>query len=745
MSHDAEPPAPDSTPTQRRPDAPDSAVSPLAPKAALETTPDAPGTPETTAPLPPAPVPALTPAVDAAAAHPEPGDQVVSRIGVAVDGRLGAWLVAVQGTLHDTRAGRTRRVGSRRAAPSASSGGPRRASRRPFHLVRLALHGAVLVNLLLGLLLAPQAEDYLLRGVTLGAGDAPLPYTDGNPMAINTFLNEEPDPAVVEQSLDMIAAAGIGSIRQIFGWYEIEPQRGVYVDANGQSTWTKYDRIVDLATARGIQIIARLEKPPPWAKAGQPQPEIDGPPDSNADYAAFVAQVVGRYRDQITFVQLWNEPNLEGEWGNQPIDPAAYVDLLQAGAEAARAANPDVVILLAGLAPTDQTGPSNLSDLLFLQAVYDHGGAPWFDIAAVMVYGYGYSPSDRRVDFKRNNFSRPIQTREIMVRNGDGGTPVWAVEFGWVSLPDDWQGAPSPWGEPVSRETQARYVIDGYLRAQREWPWMGVMAVWAFRFPYAADHHSQDGNPTRGFALVEHDFGLSPAWWALYDQQVLLNRWGSGAHTFSSDQQAGFDRGWEQQVALLGRTAELQVRGSGTLRVIVDGGTPRDYPIDGTARLTLFDDLPDGPHDLTLHLVDGDIELDLLRVPYRAFATRLFAVGMPLLAFAVVGVLLSTVWMLAEQSLRRARHGSPFRPIISDRADASDAPADAPAADNAVVPEPATALGAHVGDAAPVARPRRFRRLRSRRVGTTADAGMDASTAEDGGTRADADDSEPPG
>ncbi len=636
------------------------------------------------------------------------------------------------------------RAGHRPPAPPAPTSGPRRASRRPFHLVRLALHGAVLVSLLLGLFLMPKAEDYLLRGVVLGAGDAPLPYTDGNPMAINTFLNEEPDPVVVERSLDMIAAAGIGSIRQIFGWYEIEPQRGVYTDANGQSTWTKYDRMVDLASERGIQIIARLEKPPPWAKAGQPQPEIDGPPDDYADYAAFVAQVVGRYRGQITFVQLWNEPNLEGEWGNQPIDPAAYVELLQAGAEAARAANPDVVILLAGLAPTDQRGPSNLSDLLFLQAVYDHGGAEWFDIAAVMVYGYGYAPADRRVDFERNNFSRPIQTREIMVRNGDEGTPVWAVEFGWVSLPDDWQGAPSPWGEPVSRETQARYIIDGYLRAQREWPWMGVMAVWAFRFPYAADHDSQDGNPTRGFALVEHDFTLSPAWWALYDHQALLNRWGSGAHTFSADQQAGFERGWEQQVSILGGTTYLDVSGSGTLRVTVDGGTPRDYAIDGEHRLTLPGDLPNGPHDLTLELIDGDVTLEMLRVPYRVFATRLFAVGMPLLALAFVSVLLSTVWMLAEQNLRRARHGSSFHALSPDIADPPDAP-DAPAADDDATPESVSSLGAHVGDAAPAVRTRRFRRVRPRPVGSAPEGRVDAPAGDDGVQGAHAGDSESPG
>lgn len=376
--------------------------------------------------------------------------------------------------------------------------------------VRLALHLIAIVGLIGTLLLVPVAEEFYTRGVETGRAWNPIPHTDVNPMGINTFLNEEADPAVVERSLNMIRDGGYGFIRQIFGWYEIEPQPGVYVDANGRSTWEKYDRIVDLATERGIQIIARLEKPPPWSKANQPNPTVDGPPDRLSDYANFVEQVVTRYRGRITYVQIWNEPNLEGEWGAKPIDPRGYVELLAAGAEAARAANPGVVILLAGLAPTDQTGPANLSDLLFLEQVYAFGGAQYFDIVAVMVYGYGYPPADRRLEFARNNFSRPIQTRDIMVRHGDERKPIWAVEYGWVSLPDDWDGQPSPWGEPVSEATQAEYLYDGYLRAQREWPWMGVMAVWFFKLP-----EPWEGQPWYFFRMVSPDFRPYPVYDAL--------------------------------------------------------------------------------------------------------------------------------------------------------------------------------------------------------------------------------------
>lgn len=485
---------------------------------------------------------------------------------------------------------------------------PKRALRGEIRWVWMGLHLLVIAGLLLSLVAAWFAQGYFTRGVVTGPDLEPIPYTDVNPMGVNTFLNEEVEPETVERSLDMIAEGGFGYIRQIFGWYEIEPEPGVYIDRFGNSTWGKYDRIVDMATERNIEIIARLEKPPRWARAGQPNLEQfpDGPPDEIADWINFIETVVERYEGRITFYQLWNEPNLEGEWGGQPIDPRHYVDLLQAGYEAAKRVNPDAVILLAGLAPTEQRGPTNLSDLLFLQQVYDYGGAAFFDIATVMVYGYGYSPFDRRVSFERNNFSRPIQTREIMVRNGDAGTPIWAVEYGWVSLPEDWQGEPSPWGEPVSAEQQAEYLLDGYLRAQREWPWMGVMAVWGFRWVRPDDHPNEVRNPTRGFALVEHDFTPRPAFELLSAAAPRIQLRHTGAYVLSEEKRQAAASGQRVDFPMVGTRLDLLIDGGngGRLEVTVDGDSrdPVTIPPGDEQQVTAAHGLSDGPHLITVQM-----------------------------------------------------------------------------------------------------------------------------------------------
>ena len=302
---------------------------------------------------------------------------------------------------------------------------------------QLGIHILIILGLIGGLVVATVANGYFNRGVVASTNLQPIPHTDVNPMGVNTFLDQEADPAKVSRELQMIKDGGFGYIRQMFPWYDIEPEPGSFWDAkNDVSSWAKYDRIVNEANALDIQIIARLDKPPRWARANAPNLAQfpDGPPDNNADYANFVSAFVTRYRGKIHYIQIWNEPNLQGEWGGQPIDPAKFTDLLKAAYTAAKSADPSITVLMPGLAPTDQTGPTNLSDLLFLQGMYDAGARDYFDIATVMVYGYGYSPYDRRVEFARNNFSRPIQTHEIMVKNGDADKAVWAAEYGWVSL-----------------------------------------------------------------------------------------------------------------------------------------------------------------------------------------------------------------------------------------------------------------------------------------------------------------------
>lgn len=215
--------------------------------------------------------------------------------------------------------------------------------------------------------------------------------------------------------------------------------------------WAASDRLIVSANQRGLRMAAVLTGSPP------PDPET---------FTRFAADFAVRYADQIDAYQIWDEPNLESGWGGPP-NPAKYAQLLQSAYTAIHEVDPTATVLLAGLAPTLETGPKNLSDILYLRQLYELGAQPYFDAAAGKPYGFNASPYDRTVDPKTLNFSRLILLREEMIAHGDGGKFLWSSNFGWNTRP-------SIWGH-VSAQEQYDYTRGAYERAANEWPWAGPM------------------------------------------------------------------------------------------------------------------------------------------------------------------------------------------------------------------------------------------------------------------------------
>jgi len=183
-----------------------------------------------------------------------------------------------------------------------------------------------------------------------------IELADVSPFGMNTFLEQEVLPEVREEVLSMLHDAGFGFIRQQFPWEDIEIHgKDDFIDRrndpNGVDSWEKYDNIVDLAEEYEIEIIARLDNPPAWSRALTDTIGTHAPPDDLDDYADFVDAVVSRYQGRIRYYQLWNEPNIYPEWGEQPIDPEGFTELLCAGYQKAKEADPDAVVLAGALSP----------------------------------------------------------------------------------------------------------------------------------------------------------------------------------------------------------------------------------------------------------------------------------------------------------------------------------------------------------------------------------------------------------
>ena len=332
---------------------------------------------------------------------------------------------------------------------------------------------------------------------------APIEHKAYRPYGINTFLEQEVEKPKIEAMLKMISEAGFVWLRQEFPWEDLEfDGRGQFSnsrDLNGDGqpdvpdTWLKYDRIVELAEAYGLRLMTRLSNPPAWSRA-DPKAGDNAPPDNLQDYVNYAVAVARRYRGRIRHYQIWNEPNIYPEWGNKPIDPAGYADMLCRTYAALKAVDPEIVIISAAIAPTIALdGARDLSDLIFLQEFYDHGGGDCFDVLSAQGYGLRSGPTDRRLRATSVNVARHTYYRDIMVRNGDAHKPIWLSEAAWnatldAELPPEQISLYGNYGN-VTQEEAARYMPILYDRAQQEWPWVGNVMYWFFtrKDPFEAD------------------------------------------------------------------------------------------------------------------------------------------------------------------------------------------------------------------------------------------------------------------
>ena len=357
------------------------------------------------------------------------------------------------------------------------------------------------------------AIDVRHRAIAVRGGPAPADSGLARPrVGVNTFLEQEVEPAKRQRSLELLRAAGIAWIRQELPWEQIEPlAKGSTLDpVSGDSTWRKFDDIVDRARAQGFELLLRLDTSPRWALPPD-APDGLGPPARPEDYWDFVEQVAIRYRGRVRAYQIWNEPNLSGEWGHRSPEAAEYATLLRGATERIRRADPQAQVVLAAMAPTLTESAEAQNELRYLQALYAAGIRGAFDVLAVQAYGLRGGPDDPRIGPAEVTFSRPRLVHELMESNGDASIPVWATEVGWNVNPPDL--AVQRFGR-VTPVLQARYTLRALERARSEWPWLQALFVWYWK---RADEANR-GEDWYWFRMADPDFALQPVYYALRDR-----------------------------------------------------------------------------------------------------------------------------------------------------------------------------------------------------------------------------------
>lgn len=518
-----------------------------------------------------------------------------------------------------------------------------------------------------------------------------IPYTDVNPFGAGFFLSREVEEWKREETVKMAAEAGIGWAKQQFAWAEIEPRPG----AAAAEDWGKWDDIVDLCERYNIQIIARLDVAPDWAHSSNPHP--GAPPDDFDTYGDFVRRFVQHYRGRVRYIQVWNEPNLSREWGNQPVDPAAYVELLKVAYRAAKIVDPNVVILSAPLAitlgePHPEAGKwSAMNDLQFLREMYKAGAAPYFDILSVNAFGMDRPPEDPP-DPNVLNFQRVVLQRQIMEEYGDADKAVWFNEYGWNAAPASFPEEKLIW-KRVSEEEQAAYTLRGIEMARSQWPWAGVFNIWYFR---------QVGNIPADdaeyyFRMVDTDFTPRRVYYAVKDTTAGLRMAGVGLFE-ETNPAVNADRGWHSvldkrasgqtylESKVPGISLTFTFRGSevdlltsqdyngGRLLVTLDGHNVTGLPTDvqgrsyvelfnpdprWRVRITLVRGVGSGDHILRLTVSDEPSTMSMgARCVVDAFQVRSAARPFPALPVILLGLGIVVVgWLLRQELQLRRRYG----------------------------------------------------------------------------------------
>jgi hypothetical protein len=252
-----------------------------------------------------------------------------------------------------------------------------------------------------------------------------------------------------------------------FGWVRFENGKWqMYCDAPDHFAFdgsippwhVDQDSIYQGYQQRGMSVLPYVFQTPEWATSAAPdikQNRAGYPPKRNEDYGEAVFQMVARYGkrkvaseqlrtsdkktglDRIQAIELWNEPNLIGPaWAPfvGPLDQ--YFEVMRAGVEGARRADPDLPISSAGWAGTHRSVVDRMA-----RYKYSDGKRPIDLIDIINVHFYSgrenpevcrTDPNLRGKDDTTKDLTFPEQLQELIQWRDEHNSKaqIWLTETG---------------------------------------------------------------------------------------------------------------------------------------------------------------------------------------------------------------------------------------------------------------------------------------------------------------------------
>ncbi len=270
---------------------------------------------------------------------------------------------------------------------------------------------------------------------------------------------------------------GATHIRVDMWWGMIEPERG-------QFSWEVPDLIIEEIVSAGLKPYPILCYNSSW------QPDVSPANDEErAAFGEYVYALVHRYRGDVAWWEVWNEPNTPPFWVPE-ANPADYTELLKVAYREAKRANPD-----ARIAAMCTAGP----DYHFIEESYRQGAAGHFD--ALSYHHYSSAPDEKVLETE-------IRTiRNIMRRHGDEDKPLLITEAGLSTGENVIMEASSP-------EEQAQWLVKKHLIALAE----GVEQFHYFKL----QDDPAESDPDGYWGVYTSEGEKKPSWFAYHTMAMRI-------------------------------------------------------------------------------------------------------------------------------------------------------------------------------------------------------------------------------
>ena len=285
------------------------------------------------------------------------------------------------------------------------------------------------------------------------------------------FIGISPQGLTDGSDYELMALAGISSVRLPLNWSGIEPRASDRFDPD----WEGFDEQVAMAAERGMTAFPFLWGTPEWVS-----PRYGGEPVATAgqrqEWARFLRAAVHRYGPRGSFWrenrdlprlpvhqwEIWNEENIV-TFSREP-DPTRFARLIEISGGLLHRADPGSTVILGGLFGRPLQTPPNIQSGTFLSQLYRVPGIKrYFDGVALHPYVADAGAMQGEIE----------NLRRVMSANDDSATPLYVTEMGWGSAGFESRWERGPRGQ--ARELNTAFS----LLAENRQRW-NIGGVWWF-------------------------------------------------------------------------------------------------------------------------------------------------------------------------------------------------------------------------------------------------------------------------